>query len=122
MCHIGFIKICCYIVTLYPHPEKELARLKSKTRLVEFKRFIDKLSLTIRDLSLREAFSDLKNEREHMIRMREINIKATIDKKRGISGPLSMAHILICIAFELLIPIGYLGFRELTNIFTSWSM
>ena len=103
--------IYCY--HSYPsNPEKELVRLQSKTPLIEFKRFIGKLLLTISDLSLREAFSDLKIERDHMIRIREINMYATIDKKRGLCGPISMAPMGLLVVFELLIPLGYLGIKE----------
>ena len=97
----------------YPsNPEKELVRLQSKTPIIEFKRFIGKLLLTISDLSLAEAYSDLKIEREHMIRVREINMYATIDKKRGMCGPVSMTPLGFMVVGELLIPLGYLGIKE----------
>ena len=109
-----------YCYHSYPsNPEKELVRLQSKTPLIEFKRFIGKLQLTISDLSLREAFSDLKIERDHMIRIREINMYATIDKKRGLCGPISMTPMGLCVVFELLIPLGYLGFKEFMGALSS---
>lgn len=94
------------------NPEKEIVRLQSKTPIIEFKRFIGKMSLTISDLSLAEAYSDLKIERDHMLRVREITMYATIDRKRGMCGPISMAPIGFLVVFELLIPLGYLGFNE----------
>lgn len=105
-----------YCYHSYPsNPELELARLQSKTPLVEFKRFIGKLKLTISDLSLREAFSDLIIEREHMLRMREMSIEATINKKRGLCGPLSLVPMGAMVVSELLIPLGYLGIMEFMN-------
>lgn len=109
-----------YCYHSYPsNPELELARLQSKTPLIEFKRFIGKLKLTISDLSLREAFSDLIIEREHMLRMREMSIQATIDKKRGLCGPLSLTPLGAMVVGELLLPLGYLGVMEFMNALTS---
>ena len=101
------------------NPEKELVRLQSKTPLIEFKRFIGKLQLTISDLSLAEAYSDLKIERDHMIRVREIAMYATIDKKRGLCGPISLTPLGFCVIGELLIPLGYLGIKEFMNALSS---
>lgn len=100
------------------NPELELSRLQAKTPLTEFKRFIGKLKLTINDLSLSEAFSDLIIEREQIMRIRELTINATIDKKRGLCGPLSLAPLGFMVVGELLIPLGYLGYREFMNALT----
>lgn len=108
-----------YCYHSYPaNPELELTRLQSKTPLVEFKRFIGKLKLTISDLSMQEAFSDLIIEREQIMRIREITINATIDKKRGLCGPLSLMPLGFMVVGELLIPLGYLGYREFMNALT----
>lgn len=109
-----------YCYHSYPsNPEKEIIRLQSKTPLIEFKRFIGKLGLTISNLSLREAYSDLKIERDHMLRVREISMYASIDKKRGLCGILSMIPLGFLVVFELLVPLGYLGFKEFTNALSS---
>ena len=105
-----------YAYHSYPsNPEKEIVRLQSKTPIIEFKRFLGKLQLTISDLSLAETYSDLKIERDHMLRVREISMYDTIDKKRGLCGPISMTPLGFCVVFELLIPLGYLGFNEFMN-------
>lgn len=102
-----------YCYHSYPsNPEKELVRLQSKTPIIEFKRFIGKLQLTISDLSLAEAYSDLKIERDHMVRVREIAMYATIDKKRGLCGPVSLVPLGFLVIGDLLIPLGYLGIKE----------
>lgn len=106
--------IYCY--HSYPsNPELELARLKSKTPIIEFQRFLGKLQLTISELSLSEAYSDLRIEREHMLRIREQTMYSTIDKKRRMCGPLSMAPFICLVICEFLIPIGYLGIKEFTK-------
>lgn len=105
-----------YCYHSYPsNPELELARLKSKTPIIEFQRFLGKLELTISDLSLAEAYSDLKIERDHMLRIREQTMYATIDKKRRICGPISMTPFICLVICEFLIPIGYLGITEFTK-------
>jgi hypothetical protein len=104
----------------YPsNPELELTRLQSKTPLMEFKRFIDKLRLSISDLSLKEAYSDLLIEREHILRIRDMTITSSIDSKRGFCGPLSMAPLAAMIIGEFLIPIGILGYNEFMNALNS---
>ena len=94
------------------NPELELTRLQAKTPLIEFKRFIGKLKLTISDLSLREAYSDLLMEREHILRIRDMAVKDAIDAKRFYCGPLAMIPLGAMIIGSFLIPIGILGYHE----------
>lgn len=102
-----------YCYHSYPsNPEKELVRLQSKTPIIDFRRFIGKLQLTISELSLQDAYSDLKIEREHMIRIREITIYETIDRKRHLCGIISMVPMGIFVIGDLLFPLGYLGMNE----------
>lgn len=105
-----------YCYHSYPSdPELELDRLIYQTNLVEFKRFIGKLKLTVSDLSLAEAYSDLKIERDHMLRVREISMKATIERKRKLCGPVAMFPFICLVIGEFLIPIGYLGYKEFSS-------
>ena len=105
-----------YCYHSYPsNPELELARVKAKTPIVEFQRFLGKLELTISDLSLAEAYSDLKIERDHMLRIREMAMIATINKKRKICSPIAMAPFILLVIGEFLIPIGILGVTEFTK-------
>ena len=101
------------------NPELELARLESRTNLTDFKRFIGKLKLTVSDLSLREAFSDLGIERNFIMGVRDATMRATIDKKRSLCGILSLLPIGALVVGELLIPIGYLGIIEFSKALSS---
>lgn len=101
------------------NPEKELTRLQSKTPIIEFKRFIGKLMLTINDLSLREAFSDLIIERDYIQRIREITANSALDRKRALCGPLSMVPLGLMIIGELIIPLGMLGINEFMKALNS---
>lgn len=100
----------------YPsNPELELTRLQSKTPIIEFKRFIGKMKMTISDLSLKEAYSDLLIERDHMLKIRDMTLTESINRKRAICGPLSMVPLGIFILGEFIIPIGILGYNEFMN-------
>lgn len=96
-------------------PERELERLKSRVSLPAFKHFIDKLKLTISELSLAEAFSDLLTERETFMRLRRIATESTIEKKKMICNYLSYAPMILFTLSEFLYPIGYLGISEFAN-------
>lgn len=100
----------------YPsNPELALNRLKSKSNLVEFKRIVEKLILTIHQISIQDAFGDLITERDHILRIREIAQISAINKKRQVVSPLSMAPLIITALGYILLPIGILGFQEFTN-------
>jgi len=97
------------------NPDLELERLKSKVNLIGFKRFIDKLKLTTVDLSLQEAFSDLLLERAHMVRMREMAMMATIEKRRNLAGMLAKIPMGAMVALQMILPIAYLGIKEFSS-------
>jgi len=97
------------------NPELELARLEAKTPLVEFKRFIGKLRLTVSDLSLKEAFSDLGIERSYLMNIRDMTMRTTIDKKRQLCGILSLTPLIVLVIGIFVLPIGYLGYLEFTK-------
>lgn len=107
----------------YPsNPDLELARLQSKTSLVDFKRFIGKLKLSVADLSLKEAYSDLLVERDHILRLRDMSLTESIDRKRSICGPISMTPLALLILGQFLIPIGILGYSEFMSALGSLTL
>lgn len=100
----------------YPSdPDLALNRMKAKAVLPGFKRMADKLILTIHQISLAEAFSDLVTERDHVMRIREISQNATLSKKRTYVSPLSMAPLVLTAILYILVPLGILGFKEFTT-------
>lgn len=105
----------CYV----SNPELELERLQSKTSILEFKRFIAKMKLSISDLSLKEAYSDLLIEREYILKMRDMTIESSLASKRGMCGPLAMSPLGAMILTSFLVPIGYLGINEFMNAMTA---
>jgi hypothetical protein len=107
----------------YPSdPEVALGRLKANSSSAEFARICDKLMLTIHQVALRDAFSDLVSERAHVLRIREITQEKILMRKRGIAGVLSMAPLAVLAVLHLLVPIGILGFRELSDAMANVSM
>jgi len=100
----------------YPsNPDLSLNRLKAKAVLPGFKRMVDKLLLTIHQIKLNEAFSDLVTERDHVLRIREISQNATLNKKRSMVSPLAMAPLVLTAALYILLPLGILGFKEFVS-------
>jgi len=99
----------------YPsNPDLALNRLKAKAVLPGFRRLVDKLILTIHQITLAEAFSDLVTERDHVLRIREISQTTTLNKKRAMVSPLAMAPLVLTAVLYILVPLGILGFREFT--------
>ena len=99
-------------------PELELERLRSKITLPDFKWFIDKLKLTISELPMSEAFSDLISERENFMRLRRIAMESTLAKKKTLCSFLAMFPVIAFAVGEFLVPLGYLGIMEFQNALT----
>ena len=109
-----------YCMNSYPsNPELELARLASKTPLLEFKRFIGKLQLTVNDLSLKEAFSDLIIEREYITSIRKMNTVKSIESRRTICGIYAIAPFALNVVCTIIGPVMYLGISEILKAFDS---
>lgn len=97
----------------YPSdPEFALAYLKDTSAIPEFVRIVDKLQLTISQISLKEAFGDLVAERSHAMRLREVTLQTTIKKKRTNVSLLSLLPLALLIVFYILTPLFILGFSE----------
>lgn len=109
-----------YCYHSYPsNPDKELWLLEQKTPIMEFKRFVGKMRLSVSDLSLREVFADLNLEREYIQEQRDLKMRQAIDKKRTLCGMLSKAPMAVMVVGEFLFPIGYLGATELMSSINS---
>ena len=101
----------------YPSdPEKSLDKLKSTDTLPEFVRMIDKLKLTIHQITLAEAFSDLISERDHVLRIREISQVTTLNRKRTFMSPLAMGPLLLTAILYILVPLAILGVQQFLSV------
>lgn len=100
----------------YPsNPEIALQKLKAKVSIDEFRRTIDRLLLTVHQVSMLDAFGDLIVERDHTLRIKEMTQDKALNKKRGLAKPLAMAPVYSVIALYFILPIGYLGVIEFMN-------
>lgn len=93
-------------------PEQELEWLKTKLTIPEFRIFIDKLKMSISEVSLTDAFSDLITERQHLLRLQELTFKATLSKKKFLCKILSFLPLVMYVLAEFLIPMLTLGMNE----------
>lgn len=102
----------------YPSdPEMALNRLKSKSTVAEFHHMCDKFITTIHQISMKEAFSDLISDRNHIMRIREMVQDETVASKRTIASPLALAPIFALAIMHILAPIGILGYAEFVKAF-----
>ena len=95
------------------NPIDALLRMEAKTPIPDFKRFINKLKLTIDELSLTDAFNDLKMDREHIARSRDVVLRESIDNKRRYVGGLVKIGFTMAVILLFMFPLLYLGMRDL---------
>lgn len=98
----------------YPSdPELSIERLRDKSNLPEFKQICERLLSTVSHVTLKEAFSDLEAERDHMLRIREMVQQQAIQKKRRQCSPISRAPLMAMVVGHFLMPIVVLAFNEM---------
>ena len=95
------------------NPVDALLKMEIKTPIPDFKRFINKLILTVDELSLMDAFSDLKMNREHIARSRDVILRESIDSKRRYVGGLVKIGFTMAVILLFMFPLLYLGMRDL---------
>ena len=98
-----------------------LGILKMRAGISEFRRIVDKLTLTVSQITIAEVFSDIIIERDHLLRMREIAQTESIMKKRAMMSPVAMSTLALTIALYFILPIGLLGARQLIDLLTNSS-
>ncbi|MDF2905363.1 MAG: hypothetical protein K0R34_684 [Herbinix sp.] len=96
-------------------PVEELRRMEDKTPIPEFKQFIHKLRQTVDELSLEEAFGDLKMEREHIARGRDVFLRASIDRNRNQCGGLVKIGTVMIVLLLVMFPLLYIGFMDMMS-------
>ncbi len=94
-------------------PMAALAKMEERTPIPDFKRFINKLRLTVDELSLKEAFGDLKMDREHICRERDMTLRDNIDSKRRKCGSMVQIGFYMVIILLFVGPLMYLGMSEM---------
>lgn len=98
----------------YPSdPELAIERLRDKSNLPEFKQICERLLSTVSNVTIKEAFSDLESERDHMLRIREMVQQQSIERKRRQCSPISRAPLMVMVVGHFLLPICLLAFNEI---------
>lgn len=100
----------------YPSdPEKALNRLKAKSSVPEFHQLCEKLLSTVYEINLHDAFPDLINQREHIMKQRETLQLNAIDVKRRWASYVAMAPLVVLVVGYVLGPIGLVAIQEFTK-------
>lgn len=100
----------------YPSdPEKALNRLKAKSSVPEFHQLCEKLLSTVYEINLHDAFPDLINQREHIMKQRETLQLNAIDVKRRWASYAAMAPLVVLVVGYVLGPIGLVAIQEFTK-------
>ena len=102
-------------------PEGELQRLEDSIRSVNFKLFVGKLKETIENLSVKEVFADLRNDRVHICNERDAIIKNNIYRKRAKMGRVAIMPMNVSIYAIMVFPLLYTGITGLMSSLSSIS-
>ena len=112
--HKDTLAYCCYC---YPSdPMGALEQMEEKVQSENFKIYIGKMKETVEYLSVREAFADLKSDREHISNERDTFIKANIDRLRGRMGKTALNPLNFAVFGMLVGPLVYTGITQLSDV------
>lgn len=97
-------------------PEMSIQRLKRNSVVPEFHQLCDKLTLTCFNINLKEAFIDLIPERNHMMKIREMESDTLIQNKRSKASPISQIPLYATIFGMIVAPTLILGFSQFKQV------
>ncbi len=97
------------------NPIAELNTMIEKTPIPDFKRFIEKMKMTVDELSLKEAFIDLIQNREHLCNTRDEVLKNNIDDRRNKCGQRAKMPFMMTLILLFVFPLMYMGFTEMMS-------
>lgn len=105
---------CCY-QGYASNPIAELNAMIEKTPIPDFKRFIEKMKMSVDELSLEEAFIDLIQNREHICNIRDEVLKNNIDNRRNKCGQRAKLPFMMTLILLFVFPLMYMGYTEMMN-------
>lgn len=97
------------------NPIAELNTMIEKTPIPDFKRFIEKMKMTVDELSLEEAFIDLIQNREHICNTRDEVLKNNIDNRRNKCGQRAKLPFMMTLILLFVFPLMYMGYTEMMS-------
>lgn len=110
----------CY--NYYPgNPEKAIRNLKDQVTIPEFVQICDKLLITIYQISIKEAFEDLVQDRQNVMKIREMTQAAELKSKRSKASPVAMAPMVTWIGLEFILPILITTVNSATSMLANLS-
>jgi hypothetical protein len=112
------VLVDCYL-NYTADADRALRVAKSKSALEEFRGMMDKLSLTVSQITIAEAFSDLISERDHMLRMRESAQLHALNVRRRMVSPFALAPMITLIMCFFLAPIVLLAYSMFVDLMAS---
>lgn len=100
-------------------PERSLQTLEDSVQSINFKLFVGKLKETVENLSVKEVFADLRNDRAHICNERDNFIKSNISYKRAKMGKMALMPMNVAIYGMMVFPLLYSGITGLLDTMTS---
>lgn len=102
------------------NPYQAIARARAKAGTsAEFVGLMDKLELTIDEITMQEAFSGLTLEREDILRIRENKSEITLRRRRALASKFSLLSLKLTLFLYVMMPIGIIGGQEFYKAMTS---
>lgn len=101
--HKGILLQCYHEYTR--DPEMSIINMKRKSAVVDFSAICDKLRTTITQVTLKEAFEDLIEDRANTMQIREAVQMAALKSKRQIASPIAMAPTTVWVIAVFMLPI-----------------
>lgn len=101
--HKGVLLQCYHEYTR--DPEMSIINMKRKSAVVDFSSICDKLKTTISQVTLKEAFEDLIDDRANTMQIREAVQMAALKSKRQIASPIAMAPTTVWVIAVFMLPI-----------------
>ena len=97
-------------------PLKAIEQLKlSDPDSPSFVRMCNKLSLTVYNVSIRDAFYDIEADRGYMLELRKMNQKDVITKRAVRAYYFALAPLVLTSFLYLMVPMGILGYSQYTQ-------
>lgn len=100
-------------------PIGSLEDLKDSAGHADFKRLVSKLSSSVYSLSIKEAFSDMALDKEHLLRIREQEQDAALASKKENAKFYAGLPIMVLLFGCFVGPVFVLGVSEIMKVFTT---
>jgi hypothetical protein len=106
-----------YAYNEYPSaPEMALERLRDNSSIPDFRQLVERLTSTIYNVSILDAFGDIASEKDQALRLREMRQEVAIQKSRHFASMFVKAPMVFVALFSFIGPLIILGVSEFMAI------